>query len=57
MDERLAHIKDEQIMLHWELYAVGREINILEDEWYDLQEEWVNLEDERVKIVKALEKK
>ena len=57
MDERLVEIKHEQIMLHWELYAVGREINILEDEWYDLQEEWRDLEDERVKIVKALEKK
>lgn len=44
-------------MLHFELYAVGREIAILEDEWYDLQDEWYDLEDERVKIVKALEKK
>lgn len=44
-------------MLHIELYTVGREINILEDEWYDLQDEWYDLEDERVKIVKALEKK
>ena len=57
MEERLAEVKQEQTMLHMELYAVGREINILEDEWYDLQDEWYDLEDERVKIVKALEKK